>query len=186
MWYTINPHKLKQKSNQYFFKNLQNLVFSLSSSWYERELTIRMYLNSCDPLRNKNGKTEKKGKIVQHVSQKSKIEKPISLLGVRSRGKKNFKVKVLSCSVMSHSLWPHGLSMEFSRQQYWSGLPFPSPGDLPDSGIEPRSPAMQTVYYLSYQGTPKRTGDFQLLSLYHFIFHLLALVFPTPFVASQV
>ena len=35
------------------------------------------------------------------------------------------------------------LSMEFSRQEYWSGLPFPSPGDLPDPGIEPESPALQ-------------------------------------------
>ena len=35
------------------------------------------------------------------------------------------------------------LSMEFSRQEYWSGLPFPSPGDLPDAGIEPRSPALE-------------------------------------------
>ena len=35
------------------------------------------------------------------------------------------------------------LSMGFSRQEYWSGLPFPSPRDLPDSGIEPRSPALQ-------------------------------------------
>ena len=35
------------------------------------------------------------------------------------------------------------LSMEFSRQEYWSGLPFPSLGDLPDPGIEPRSPALQ-------------------------------------------
>ena len=34
-------------------------------------------------------------------------------------------------------------SMEFSRQEYQSGLPFPSPGDLPDPGIEPRSPALQ-------------------------------------------
>ena len=34
-------------------------------------------------------------------------------------------------------------SMGFSRQEYWSGLPFPSPGDLPDPGIKPRSPAMQ-------------------------------------------
>ena len=31
------------------------------------------------------------------------------------------------------------LSMGFSRQEYWSGLPFPSPGDLPDPGIEPMS-----------------------------------------------
>ena len=35
------------------------------------------------------------------------------------------------------------LSMEFSRQEYWSGLPFPSPGDLPDPGIEPWSPTLQ-------------------------------------------
>ena len=35
------------------------------------------------------------------------------------------------------------LSMGFSRQEYWSGLPFPSPGDFPDAGIEPGSPALQ-------------------------------------------
>ena len=35
------------------------------------------------------------------------------------------------------------LSMEFSRQEYWSGLPYPSPGDLPDPGIEPRSPTWE-------------------------------------------
>ena len=35
------------------------------------------------------------------------------------------------------------LSMGFSRQEYWSGVPFPSPGDLPDPGFEPRSPASQ-------------------------------------------
>ena len=34
-------------------------------------------------------------------------------------------------------------SMRFSRQECWSGLPFPSPGDLPDPGIEPGSPALQ-------------------------------------------
>ena len=36
------------------------------------------------------------------------------------------------------------LSMGFSRKEYWSGLPFPFPGDLPNPGIEPRSPALQT------------------------------------------
>ena len=39
------------------------------------------------------------------------------------------------------------LSMGFSRQEYWSGLPFPSPGDLPDPGIEPESPALQADYF---------------------------------------
>ena len=35
------------------------------------------------------------------------------------------------------------LSLEFSKQEYWSRLPFPSPGDLPNPGIEPGSPALQ-------------------------------------------
>ena len=35
------------------------------------------------------------------------------------------------------------LTMGFSRQEYWSGLPFTFPGDLPDPGIEPRSPALR-------------------------------------------
>ena len=37
------------------------------------------------------------------------------------------------------------LSMEFSRQENWSGLPFPSPGDLPDLGVEPESPTLQAA-----------------------------------------
>ena len=41
------------------------------------------------------------------------------------------------------------LSMGFSRQEYWSGLPFPSKGDLPDQGIEPGSPALQVDSLLS-------------------------------------
>ena len=52
--------------------------------------------------------------------------------------------------VVFDPLRPHGTvayqapqSMEFSMQEYWSGWPFPSPGDLPNPGIEPRSPALQ-------------------------------------------
>ena len=52
---------------------------------------------------------------------------------------------VCACSVVSDSvtLWTVAhqapLSVEFSRQEYWSQLPFPTPGDLPDPGIEPKS-----------------------------------------------
>ena len=47
------------------------------------------------------------------------------------------------------------LSIEFSRQEYWSGLPFHSPGDLPDPGIQPGSPTLQTDSLgLSHQGSP--------------------------------
>ena len=41
------------------------------------------------------------------------------------------------------------LSMGFSRQEYWSGLPFPSPGDLPNPGVEPGSSALQADALLS-------------------------------------
>ena len=49
-------------------------------------------------------------------------------------------------------------SMGFSRQEYWSGLPFPSPGDLPDPGIEPRSPTLQADALTSAPpGEPHKT-----------------------------
>ena len=41
------------------------------------------------------------------------------------------------------------LSMGFPRQEYWSGLPFPSPGDLLDPGIEPASPALQADSFIA-------------------------------------
>ena len=48
------------------------------------------------------------------------------------------------------------LSMGYPRQEYWSGLPFPSPGDPPDAGIEPRSSALQADSFpLRHQGNPK-------------------------------
>ena len=53
----------------------------------------------------------------------------------------------VSHSVVSDSLRTQGLqgplSMEFSRQEHWTGLPLPSPGNLPNPGIEPGSPALQ-------------------------------------------
>ena len=57
------------------------------------------------------------------------------------------KVKLLNRVQLFATLWTVAYqappSMGFSRQEYWSGLPFPFPGDLPDPGIEPRSPALQ-------------------------------------------
>ena len=60
---------------------------------------------------------------------------------------------MLSRSVVADSLppWPLAcqapLSMEFSRQEYWSGLPLPPPGDLPHSGMEPASPALAGGFF---------------------------------------
>ena len=58
-----------------------------------------------------------------------------------------FEVKLISCVRLFATPWTVAYqappSMGFSRQEYWSGLPFPSPGDLPNSGIKPGSPALQ-------------------------------------------
>ena len=49
--------------------------------------------------------------------------------------------------------------MEFSRSEYWNGWPFPSPGELPNPGIEPRSPALQADSLpVEAPGKPKNTG----------------------------
>ena len=75
---------------------------------------------------------------------------------VDSPSKEEIRPKVsiteCACSVVSDYMWPHGLQpthflcpWKFSRKEYWSGLPFHSPGDLPDPGIKPTSPASPAV-----------------------------------------
>ena len=62
--------------------------------------------------------------------------------------------------------------MEFSRPEYWSGQPFPSPGDLPNPGIEPRFPTLQADSLPAESpGKPKNTGVGSL--------SLLQQIFPT-------
>ena len=85
--------------------------------------------------------------------------------GEREAGRS--KTVVGNCACVSHSVVSDScdpmdcspqapLSMEFSKQEYWSGLPFHFPRELPDLGIEPRSPhCRQILYCLSYQGSPK-------------------------------
>ena len=68
------------------------------------------------------------------------------------------KVKSLSCVQLFVTPWTLAYqappSMGFSRQEYWSGSPFPSPGNLPDPGIEPRSPIVQAdSLLLSHRGS---------------------------------
>ena len=81
--------------------------------------------------------------------------------------KTTLKVKKYTCHASHVQLfvipWPVArqapLSMGFSRQKYWSRLPCPPPGDLPNPGIEPRSPALWADALLSeLSGKPKNTG----------------------------
>ena len=64
------------------------------------------------------------------------------------------KVKSLSHVWLAVILWTVACkaspSVGFSRQEYWSGLPFPSPGDLPDPGIEPGAPALEADALTSF------------------------------------
>ena len=76
-------------------------------------------------------------------------------------------MKSLSCVQLFATPWtvPHQPppSMGFSRQEYWSGVPLPSPGDLPDSGIEPWSPTLQAeALRLSHQESPKHQEEYVL------------------------
>ena len=81
------------------------------------------------------------------------------------------KWKSLSPVRLFATLWSIQ-SFEFSRTEYWSGSPFPSPGDLPNPGIEPRYPALQVDSLpVEPQGKPKNTGVHSL--------SLLQGIFPT-------
>ena len=71
--------------------------------------------------------------------------------------------------VMSDSATPRTatqkapLSMEFSRQEYWGGLSFPSPGDLPNPGTEPRSPTSQADSLPSESPGQNRLSPFKIV-----------------------
>ena len=76
-------------------------------------------------------------------------------------------VSVFSCPVVSNSLGSHGLYlpgilfMEFSRREYWSGLPFPTSGNHSDPGILPESPALAGGFFMtSTNGKPYMTQQF--------------------------
>ena len=73
------------------------------------------------------------------------------------------KVKSLSRDRRFATLWTVAYhapsSMGFSRQEYWSGLPFPSPGDLPNPGIEPESPTLEADALTSEPPGKKRKDE---------------------------
>ena len=82
-----------------------------------------------------------------------KGSRPLFFIG---KHKKKVKVKSLSHVQLFATPWTVAYeappSMGFSRQECWSGLPFPSPGDRPNPGIEPGSPALKAD--LIYEGSP--------------------------------
>ena len=120
--------------------SLQNLVLNLSSK--ERELGKVHCWSPLSPVQAKDVKT------TQKESNPGNLYSLLNEGGVVLSGKDRqcdyFARKVASVVSNSATLWTvvhqAPLSMGLSRQEYWIRLPFPSPGDLPNPGIEPASP----------------------------------------------
>ena len=131
------PHSIRVFSNEsticMWWPKYWNFSFTISpSNEHSGLISFRMdwldLLAVQGPLKN----------LLQHHSSKA---------SVLQCSTESLKVNLLSCVRLVTTPWTvaHQAppSMGFSRQEYWSGLPFPSPGDLPDPGIEPRSPTSQ-------------------------------------------
>ena len=78
----------------------------------------------------------KRNELSNHAKTQGKLQ---SIL-LSERKSESVHRSVVPDSLLPRGLWP--LSMGFSRKKYWSGMPFPSPGDLPNPGMEPRSLAL--------------------------------------------
>ena len=113
----------------------------------------------------KNNKTVTLGFWNRKFPEAEKIIRVINLLNYM-----HYVCVCVSHSVMPNSLWPHGLAhqaplpIEFSRQQYWSGLPFSTPKYLPDPGIKPMSlmtPALAGGFFITVPPITKEQTQIQ-------------------------
>ena len=117
--------------------------------WYLRKLELHLLFT---------GNNER----VQHIRMIWSLSKivyiittSVNYLSVSNSPFSKWKWKSLSCIRLFVTPWTIQF-MEFSRSEYWSRYPFPSPWDFPNPGIEPRSPACkQVLYQLSLQGNPR-------------------------------
>ena len=109
----------------------------------EKVKVAQLYLSLCDPV-DYRAHGILQARMLEWVafpfsrgSSQPKIRVFVTLVCVFSRS-------VVSDSQLVDCSLPGSSVVGVSRQEYWSGLPFPSPGDLPHPGIKPRSPALQS------------------------------------------
>ena len=130
--------------------NLKRKLFNSRSSDLWRVCGHSIYVQSM--LKEINPEYSSEGLLLKltlqyfgHLMQRANSLEKILILR-KTEGKNKVKVKSLSRVRLFVTLWTVAYqappSMGFSRQEYWSGLPFPSPGDLPNPGIKPRSPTL--------------------------------------------
>ena len=120
----------------------------------------------CETRILKYSNTDLFRKLLENMQRKKAKKKKHSGSGKHSPedggGDAFFSPSIMSNSFATLQTLAHQapLSMEFSRQESWSRLPFPSPGDPPDPGIEPRSPGEQADSLpLSHKGSPSQDRD---------------------------
>ena len=104
-----------------------------------------------------------------HYQENSRLKYKRSVFRKQTLWTKKVKVSVAQscpCSL------PGPLSKEFSRQDYWSGLPFPSPGDLPDPGIKPGCPTLQ-VDSLPSESSGKPLMNNRILQMWILFIYLI-------------
>ena len=99
-----------------------------------------------------------RGVVIHHRKERG-IEPPLARDAPTSCSPKSYDILFFDCAQSYPALCDTmdcvPVSMEFSRQEYWSELPYPSPGNLPDPGIKPKFPALQVDSLpLSHQGSP--------------------------------
>ena len=144
--------------NDSFINLLNNLnwAFTVSMSeawesgtqrWTVRKLSLRM-LSSCEEK-----DTHKTVNKVEAGREGYTGSRSRGALWKGNPGAEPYKI-LCCCADLCPNLWPHGpwparllCPWRFSRQEYWSGLPFPPPGDIPDPGIKPVSPALAGRFF---------------------------------------
>ena len=120
----------KKKPSMFSGRNQCKMLYAAAAA-----KSLQLCLTLCDPI---DGSPP--GSPVPGILQARTLE--WVAISFSNAGKWKVKVKLLSRALLLATPWTAAYqappSMGFSRREYWSGVPFPSPGDLPDPGIKPR------------------------------------------------
>ena len=124
----------------------------LYSSWGRKESDTTERLNWTESSQMVKIEGEKSFIIMKQKQHKCLLSLKRNMKGIKWKSFSHVQLFATPWTVAHQA----PLSLEFSRQEYWSGLPCPAPGDLPNPGVEPRSLACQWILScLSHQGSPR-------------------------------
>ena len=142
-----------------YLQNYVNTIFTLGM-WQGCPISLTIGVSTRKKRQKRRGITTEKEAKNQFFNRKHgwPLEKPKRIYSyiIRLSSKSFLNINIIVVQSLSHvwffvTLWTVAcqapLSMEISRQEYWSGLPFPSPGDLPDPETEPMASALAGRFF---------------------------------------